>query len=1557
MTAEPLPPPRSPVSSQRPNYRARALLLVGVLLIVLMSLEAYFRRPSVVAATRALGARLDLVSGEVTIDEQGKSAKAISGTPLAVSSRVKTGAGARALIRTGDGTSLFLRGDTEIVLEAKSLSVERGEIWLDAPSGDGEREGGAITCRLGKHVVSASGAGLSVRRNGDDVDVYVARGLVILTSPGGRVEVNAGEQGAANATSAPKVSPVAFWADWTGGMGDTHPSHGAIGSGSGRIYGLDPFAAAGAPARPLTIAKQIVKVVLRDGLAETEVDQTFGNPGGRNIEGWYWFTVPEGAIVTSFALETDGTLVEGEVVEKHEAAAVYAAAMASERDPALLEWIDGRSYRARIFPIPANGTRRVVLRYLEVPTTVEGKLRYVYPMRSTDRVRFDELAISVDLGKAWAGRTVATSLDATIDDATGLVSMRRSGYVPRADFQLEISAPKAKPLRAWRFPGGADQADYVMVRYVPEVDFAKLPATRGEVVVVVDTSAGGDEASKQLRNSAAEAVLRTLADGDRFALVALDVVPTVVYPERGLALASEGEVSKALEKLTEHGVGGATDLGAMFEPALERLHGTEQPAVVYVGDGVTTSGETTPEALVERLRRSLSGSRARLFTVGTGPEARHDVLAQLARVGGGRHFRIDEADQTTEQALRLTSAIKMPTITDLEIDLGAGLDQPFYSSTGKLARGEELVLLARSHHALPESAHVKGRIAGQSFDTPIALDVQTQGVATLVPRLWANEYARRVLGSGTAEESRSKVLDLGLEYGLVTPFTSIIALDTEQAFARSGIKRHDTRLRGAKLSTIPSLDVAPSGGAASSLLFGAGPSAAGCSKSSETSDEKPSVSSVREHPASPPLEEKRPERDGPSPAAGADRGLMKEGAAAARSKAAGSEAKADGLSNQADDLSLKLLGSAGGEGPAVGATLPSDTASADHVDKVASDTSSVDATGGPRLRGPEGGSLTGGADLAKGGQKTGGPGGPPTSAPVAAEGPKVPTITTSEATTSAPNVPGADAVVAKNKWRFRGCYNKALQADPDAGGKVAITVTIDSEGKVTTASGSGGSPASLATCVAGTFYSMTFPAPDGGSATFKVSANFASKGDGDRARAPTPVPAPEPIVAPPKPPQPPSPRPIPSPSRCSDVASRPLWERIVLWRRRLVAAKSSADLITQYDAARRACELPDFRDRTALLQLLQEKISTEGSAADLLAHLAGEPESQQWLARAILRRTVDVRLAAVASRVLYGRVDWLKLDRELAEKEKLDDKLQALRVAMLAAPGDPSGEMRLIRLLVQKGSRQEAVSHGRRLRDRGLMTPILATQLGDVLAAAGEKDEALRTYSEMVEFDGDSPAPRRALGDVFLRQGWHAAAYRQYKTLTDLEPKSPIAWLRMATAAAGAGRVDEALRIEREVMSGEGAPGPNDPRQWARLWSATRLGVLLASPPEANGESARAAMSRKLKELSLFSGPGALALLTWEDLDARIVLATPSRDGKLETLAGETTDAGSTGLFSLLASREAWSKGTWVARWQADAPMGRAVKLRLVVISWDGKAYSVTVKPAELAGEAKEVGL
>jgi tetratricopeptide (TPR) repeat protein/Mg-chelatase subunit ChlD len=1403
--------PTLPVSPEVPPARAsshKTTVLVASLaaLAVIAAAIAYFvtREPPPERAG-TLDARLLLVAGDVSLKEGDSRATVVSGVPLPSGAELVTGKGARALVRLSDGSSLLLRGDSDVALGGAGVSIAAGEVWLDAPPTDRR----ALVHHVGDVTISAVDAGLSIRRAEGEVSAVVTRGLAIVQSPAGRVEVHAGERAFVAGGAAPRVEAVAYWDDWTGGMGDRRP-FGDDGTGAGRLYGVDPSGAPGASARPLEISKQSVRAVIRDGLAETEVDQTFANPGGRLVEGWYWFTLPENAIVTSFALETNGALVEGEVIEKQEAAARYVAAMRTAQDPALLEWIDGKSYRARIYPVPASGTRRVVLRYLELLPTVGDKLRYAYPMGSADPVEIGEFSLLVDLGKDGKEMTIATLADAVVEDGGSRVTMRRSGYAPRADFQLEATLRKAgPPMRVARFSPGEDRADYVMVRYVPDVDWLALKEAPGDVVVVVDTSASADEASRQQKASIAEAVLRALSPDDHFALIAIDSAPAALYPKEGLAAAEPKDIAAALERLAEHASGGATDLGAVLDVALGRVHGREQPAVVYVGDGLPTSGEVRSAELVERLRRSLAESRARFFTIGVGSEANHPLLRELARVGGGLALRVDESERVTSEVMRLVSAVKTPTITDLTIDLGAGVDEPMTSATGKVTRGQEVVLLARTHHTLPDRVAVKGRVSGQDIAKQYEVELDRGLAASLVPRLWAYEKMQRLLGDAEAESThRGKIVELGMEYGLVTPFTSVLALDSEAAYAQQGIRRRSSPLRGVRLSALD----ASRPGEERALVDRLSPtpaSAMGCN-SLERSEDKAS--------APPPV--------GVAPAAKSEPATesspVEQGYAAATAAA---------------------------EAPA-----PSPPSEPTAAFEEAAKTIDAPQAAAPRA-GPAGNAAS-------------------------------------------PAPAGASPARRTDSKR------------PD-------DAVRDGDGLM---SGLGG---------------LGVVGGGGGK-----RAMGADREERERAQAAPIARAPSRTSAPARP--------------CSDVAKRPLAERLVLWWRRLRTAASVEEALARYESARATCEIPDFRAKSAFIELMIGSVKNEGGAEAMLAHFAGEPETQRYVAKAILRRARDGRVVAVVRRALFGeRVRWAEIDNELYAMKTPDERLTRLRAVLREVPGDPEGDLRLVRLLVEAGQKDEALAMGRRMRDQGFLSPSVALSLGDVLAKTGFTDDATRVYSEIVEFDPDSGESRVKLGDAYLRQGWYPAAYRQYATLTELAPADPIGWMRLAAAAAGSSRSDEALRILRKVSSAEGTPGPSDPRLFARMLSAALMGRLLADPALPKDQSD--GLTRKLKELQLLSSPSSLAIATWEDYDALVALvATEEGTG---VPIGEPTFGPEVGLSALLLPSADAGRFRFGARWTADAPEGRDVTVTLAVIRWDGKAFQVRIEKKALAATAKEISL
>ena len=1348
----------------RPALAAPLATVITALVVILLAAVAL---PATAAAGRRkpqraapIEARLELAAGSVTLD--GRQV-VYSGAALPAGTRLATGPGSRALARLSDGASVFLSGDSSLRLRDDRVEIEAGEIWLDAPP----RVRDESSYQLGDVIVTATDAGLDLALRDGVATVYVARGLAVVSAPHGRVEVQAGEQAIVRPGETPDLRAVTWWQDWTGGMADNRMASEFAGVGTGTIYGVDRNATDGRPAQDLEVSRMAVRSVIRDGLAETEVDQTFANPTDRDLEGWYWFTVPAGATVTSFAVEHGGQLIEGEFVERREARAAYGTAVASGAAPAILEWVDGRSFRARIYPVPAMGTRRVVLRYLERLDVVDSTMRYVYPMQSSRPTRIGEFSLSVDLGKDGRRMEVATLADARIEDGGRRVTMRRSGFTPVADFQLEATLGReTKPVRLSRFDSGGETADYVMIRYSPDIDWNVRGETRADVVVVVDTSAAGDPESRALKTATAEAVLRALSTKDRFALMSLDVTSEVLHPVTGLAPAEPEQIAAALERLSEHASGGATDLADFFDVALSRLHDSEQPAIVYVGDGLATSGELTGDQLRERLRRTLANSRARLFTVAVGNDANTALLDELARTGGGQALRVGHADEATERALRLASALKTPTITGLQIDAGAGLDDVMISGGGKVSYGGEVTLLARTHHPLPRAVTITGRLGGKTFERTYRAKVDESVSAAFVPRFWAHETMRRQLGSAAdPADVRGSLLRLGLDYGLMTPFSSILSLHSEAAYAAMGVSRHCSPMSGMRLADVDSR------GRVSGSLGGCGEIGM---------DEVVATAAA----------ERRVERISlPRPPRPPSPGLKK-----------------------ADSASLDRYEP----------EYPESKEYDDYDDYDDYDEGSTASSGGGALGGPVRG------DSGRG-------------------------------------------------RRSRPPREDRRSQDPAPG--PTSTPPVD--------------PA----------LGLELPAETTERITYVAS--------------------------------------------CSDWARRPLWDRLVVWGKRLRTAEPS-ELLDRYYSARAACELPDWRSESAFLRLLVQHVDGRGQAVAVLEAFDGRPEIQRYVARLILRGTVDATLVAAVESVLFGgRIDWHLVDLELSEIEDADERIERLREIHATAPDDSRGAIRLVRLLAQADRAEELVVQSRRLRDRGIMTPLLARELGDVLSAQGMDEEAVRAYSEIVEYNPRSLRTRQLLGDIYLAHGWYEQAYRQYASIDRTSPDRPEILLRMATAANGQGRVDEALRIERRVATAPGNPGPEDPRRWARLLSATRIAELLET---AEDEPLRDGMRRRLKELQHFRAPGTLVLLSWQDLTAELELGV-ERDGRALVL-GDPTDAAPVGVSAVLLPPVSMD-GVDLSAHLRGAPRSGTIEVTVQTITWDGDDFVVASRTTELqAGES-----
>lgn len=83
------------------------------------------------------------------------------------------------------------------------------------------------------------------------------------------------------------------------------------------------------------------------------------NESNRILEGELAFPLDEGESVIGYALDIDGSLRQGVVVEKEKGRQVFEAVVRQGIDPGLVEKTSGNNFKTRIYPLPAKGIRQV----------------------------------------------------------------------------------------------------------------------------------------------------------------------------------------------------------------------------------------------------------------------------------------------------------------------------------------------------------------------------------------------------------------------------------------------------------------------------------------------------------------------------------------------------------------------------------------------------------------------------------------------------------------------------------------------------------------------------------------------------------------------------------------------------------------------------------------------------------------------------------------------------------------------------------------------------------------------------------------------------------------------------------------------------------------------------------------------------------------------------------------------------------------------------------------------------------------------------------------------
>ncbi len=347
------------------------------------------------------------------------------------------------------------------------------------------------------------------------------------------------------------------------------------------------------------------------------------------------------------------------------------------------------------------------------------------------------------------------------------------------------------------------------------------------------------------------------------------------------------------------------------------------------------------------------------------------------------------------------------------------------------------------------------------------------------------------------------------------------------------------------------------------------------------------------------------------------------------------------------------------------------------------------------------------------------------------------------------------------------------------------------------------------------------------------------------------------------------------PRRCSPASKRSLAARRILWRERLRRKPSLVGVAQVWLDAATHCELRQWRDRRALLRLMLDRL---GSVPRMTSMARRSRRFFGWgdwayLRRAIFARARTARDLALANRLFRpGRtVDMAMVRTMLARLETDADRLREVLALLASRRGNVPLQLMALHLLERAGRHPEAERLCSSVSGNPYADARLRTAVGEYWARQGRTTRAKRVFSEIVEFRPTDPLARRRLGDLYRAHGWFGEAYRQYQTLATLAPHDSSVLLLMAMAAAGIGRIDEALRLEQRVAAS--ATGSGGAARWALLWSSIRLAKLRSDARKKGDKLLLAQLIARTRRMGVLRYARPLrVILTWSHPEADLEL-------------------------------------------------------------------------------------
>ena len=361
-----------------------------------------------------------------------------------------------------------------------------------------------------------------------------------------------------------------------------------------------------------------------------------------------------------------------------------------------------------------------------------------------------------------------------------VIKLRSDDSIPNKDFILKYTTAGKKVEEGLLYHTSVKNGGFFSLVVQPPNRPSNNEITPKEMIFVIDTSGSqmGDPIEK-----AKETIIHCMDNmnaDDTFNLLDFSN-QTIKLFDNPVANTRENR-QKAKDFLRNQLGGGGTH---MLPAVLESLQLKEDPRRLRIVCFMTDGYVGNDMQIIDSIAKNIGHSR--LFSFGTGNSVNRYLIDKMAEVGKGEAEHVTLNRSGAEVAEAFQRKIGTPIMTDISIDWnGLPVSEVFPQNHPDLFSGKPLIFTGRFSKEAQGELLLKGYIAKQPFTKKIKVDFPKQEKSNdVLASLWARTKIESLMDKdlqgiqsrNTNADVKSQIVNLGLNYNLVTQFTSFVAVE------------------------------------------------------------------------------------------------------------------------------------------------------------------------------------------------------------------------------------------------------------------------------------------------------------------------------------------------------------------------------------------------------------------------------------------------------------------------------------------------------------------------------------------------------------------------------------------------------------------------------------------------------------------------------------------------------------------------------------------------------------------------------------------------------------